>query len=133
MARVILHGTKLSILSCYSPTEEYADSTKEAFYNNLSRILRETKRAHSSFKIIACGDFNATIGTDCPHDNWHCVGKFHDPDPTSFNGTQLLQVSENHSLYILNTMFATRIDAHRWTFKSNRGYQRRLDYIIGEW
>ena len=25
------------------------------------------------------------------------------------------------------------IDAHGWTLKSNRGYQRRLDYIIGDW
>ena len=118
VAGVNLHGTKLSIVSCYSPTEEYADSTKQAFYNNLSRVLREIKRAHSSFKIIACGDFNATIGTYCPYDEWHCVGKFHDPDPTSFNGTQLLEASENNGLYILNTMFATRILQFRVLFCS---------------
>lgn len=30
-------------------------------------------------------------------------------------------------------MFATKSDEHRWSFVSNLGYKRRLDYIVAEW
>ena len=34
---------------------------------------------------------------------------------------------------ILNTMFATRSNEHRWSFHSNLGYKHRLDYIMTDW
>ena len=92
------------------------------------------KKTHPSFKIIVAGDFNATIGYDCEPENWKSIGPHHDENPTSFNGTKLIEIAEENSLSILNTMFTTRTDEHRWSFHSNLGYKRRLDYIIAnEW
>ena len=43
-AQVVLNGTKLSILSCYSPTDKsYSDQTKDEFYNSLSKAISSTK------------------------------------------------------------------------------------------
>jgi len=134
LARVSLHGVKLNIVSCYSPNETYSIPSKEIFYNTLSKAITTTKKSHPSFKLVVCGDFNATIGKDCSQNNsLACVGRFNDDEPTSFNGTKLIEVAENNSLYILNSLFATKTPQHRWSFKSNLGYFRRLDYIMGEW
>ena len=40
-AYVIVNGTKLSIFSCYSPTDTkvYFDTTKYAFYSTLSKSI----------------------------------------------------------------------------------------------
>ena len=84
--------------------------------------------SHPASKLVVFSDFNATIGNDCQINSWKCVGRF-DDEPTSFNGTKLIEVSESNRMYILNTLFAT----NKWSFKSNLGYYRRLDYILGEW
>ena len=133
LVRVKIHGIKLSIFNCYCPTEQYAESTKQAFYQTLHKEIERTKRENPSFKIIVAGDFNATIGVDCEPSNWRCVGQFHDPDLTSFNGSRLVETAEINNLFLLNTMFATKSDEHRWSFVSNLGYKRRLDYIMAEW
>ena len=131
LVRVTVHGIRLSVLSCYAPHEEYAVSSKEAFHNSFTKALSDAKKNHPSFKLLVGGDFNATIGTDCTP-NEH-VGKYNDDEPTSFNGTNLIDTAQSHKLYLFNTMFATKSAAHRWTFKSPLGYMRRLDYIMGEW
>jgi hypothetical protein len=60
------------------------------------------------------------------------IGSQHD-NLTSFNGSKLIEMGEENSLFILNTMFVTGSDEHRWSFHSNLGYKRRLDYIMAEW
>ena len=129
--RVIIRGIRLTVFSCYAPHEGYAESSNDAFHNSFAKALVSTKKAHPSFKLLVCGDFNATIGTDCIDSDY--VGLYNDSDPTSFNGTKLIETAQNNGLYILNTMFPTKSSAHRWTFKSPLGYYRRLDYILGEW
>lgn len=112
IVRVKVHGVKLAIYSCYCPTEEYATGTKETFYRKLNSAIHEMKKRHSSFKIIVASDFNATIGHDCEPQNWKSIGLHRDENPTSFNGTKLIETAEENSLFILNTMFATRTDEH---------------------
>ena len=68
MIRVKVHGVKLAIYSCYSPTEEYSTSSKETFHRTLQRAMLQMRKEHPSYKIIVAGDFNATIGQDCNHD-----------------------------------------------------------------
>ena len=133
MVRVKANGVKLVIYSCYCPTEEHSTSSKETFYRTLHRAIQKMRKEHPSYTIIAAGDFNTTIGQGCNHETWIGVGPYHDEDPTSFNGTKLLETAECNKLYILNTMFATRSHEHRWSFHSNLGYKRRLDYIIADW
>ena len=128
--RVEIYGVKLVIFSCYGPTEQHSETTKSVFYDKLRKAVIEMEKNHPSFKIILAGDFNASIGDDCSPDSWQCVGKFHDNIETSFNGTKLIETSENLRLKILNTMFEPKNERHRFTFNSNLGYSRRLDYII---
>ena len=75
--RVIVSGIKLSIFSCYSPTDtkSYSEQTKDEFYSSLLKATKSVKSDHPSFKLIVGGDFNATIGKDCEPDQWECVGK----------------------------------------------------------
>lgn len=61
------------------------------------------------------------------------MGPYNDKDPTNFIGEKLIETTESNNFYILNTMFATRSDEHRWSFHSNLGYKRRLDYIMADW
>ena len=133
-ARVIINGIKLSIFSCYSPTDtkSYSEQTKDAFYRTLGKATSTVKSEHPSFKLVVGGDFNATIGNDCELGQWECVGDNHDPDPTSPNGTRLLTFCQEQNLSIMNTLYGYK-DIHRWSFYSNLGYKRRLDYILCEW
>ena len=43
-AGVFVNGTKLSIFSCYSPTDTkvYSDTTRDAFYSTLSKAIKTT-------------------------------------------------------------------------------------------
>lgn len=133
VTKVKVKGIKLAIYSCYCPTEEHADSTKETFYQTLSKAIQKMKKDHSSYKVIAAGDFNATIGHDYDPSTWKCLGPYHINNKSSFNGMKLIETAESNALCILNTTFATRSSEHLWTFHSNLGYKRRLDYILAEW
>ena len=64
LARIFVHGVKLTIVSCCCPTETHATSTKETFYNTLSKALQSSKHSHPASKLVMCGDFNATIVND---------------------------------------------------------------------
>ena len=103
MVRGKVNWVKLVIYSCYCPTEEHSTSSKETFYRTLHRAIQKTRKEHPSYKIIAAGYFNTTIGQDCNHESWREVGPYHDEDPTSFNGIKLLETAECNKLYILNS------------------------------
>ena len=106
---------------------------QSAYFLLTNLILAHLFISNTNIKIIVAGDFNATIGTDCDPSKWQSIGPFHDTTPTSFNGIRLMETAETNNLFLLNTMFATRSNEHRWSFVSNLGYKRRLDYIMAEW
>ena len=99
---VIINGIKLSIFSCYFPTDtkSYSDQTKDAFFRSLGAATTKVKSEHPSFKLIVGGDFNATIGNDCASDQCGCVGNNHDSNPTSPNGRRLLNFSKEQNMGI---------------------------------
>ena len=53
-ARVIINGIKLSIFSCYSPTDtkSYSEQTKDEFYSSLSKAITSAKSDNPSFKLV---------------------------------------------------------------------------------
>ena len=106
-ARVRTNGLKLSIFSCYAPTDtkSYSNQIKINFYNTLRKAVSSAKKDHPSYKLVIGGDFNATIGNDFQSPNSKCIGKNNDPDPTSENGHKLIQFAEENNLSILNTFF----------------------------
>lgn len=104
--------------------------TKDDFYRKLRKATSIVKSEHSGFKLIVGGDFNATIGKEVEQSKF--IGHNNDPDITSENGRRLLNFCSEKELFIMNSMFGYK-DIHRWSFHSNLGYKRRLDYILCEW
>ena len=64
IVRIILHGIKISAICAYAPTELYAESTKDKFFDTLNQAIQKVKKEHPSFKVLVGADMNATIGTD---------------------------------------------------------------------
>ena len=44
LTRIVLHGIKISAFTAYAPTEQYADSTKDTFFNTLQKAVLKQKR-----------------------------------------------------------------------------------------
>ena len=108
------------------PTEEYAATSKELFYWHLRKTIKI-----SSFKIVIGADMNATVGKDSEGE-WPCIGRNNDELATNDNGSRLLNLCQELSLFPLNTVFQSK-RIHRDTWYSPTGFSKRNDYIIGEW
>ena len=80
---VTLNSIMLNAFSCHAPHEEYATSSKEAFHNSLQKAISDVKKSHPSFKLVICGDFNATIGSDCIPNKYN--GQYNDIEHTTLN------------------------------------------------
>lgn len=131
LARIVLHGIKISAFSAYAPTEIYADSTKESFFNTLQTSIQKAKKEHPSYKILIGADMNATIGCDS-FGSWSHLGPNNDNLKTNDNGTRLLSLSEECKLFIMNTFYHSK-KIHRHTWYSPTGFTKRVDYILAEW
>ena len=131
LARLILHGIKLSAFCVYAPTEEYAESSKLLFYNTLQKSILNTKKKYPGFKVIVGGDLNATIGCDS-NGSWTYLGTNNDDLPTNDNGSRLLSLSHECNLFIMNSLFDGP-SKHRHTWYSPTGFTKRIDYILAEW
>ena len=51
LVRCILHGIRISAICAYAPTELYADSTKDNFFDKLNKTIKKVKREYPGFKI----------------------------------------------------------------------------------
>ena len=131
LVRIILHGIKISAFCAYAPTEEYADSSKDRFFNTLNKAIQKVKREHPSFKVLVGADMNATIGTDS-FGSWSFLGPNNDELTTNNNGSRLLNLSDENKLFILNSLFPSKA-IHRHTWYSPNGFTKRVDYILAEW
>ena len=86
--RIVLHGIKISAFCAYAPTELYADSTKELFFNTLQKAIQKVKKEHPGYKVLIGADMNATIGCDS-FGSWSYLGPNNDNLKTNDNGTRL--------------------------------------------
>ena len=57
LARIVLHGIKISAFSAYAPTELYADSTKDSFFNTLQMAIQKVKKEHPSLQNLNRGRY----------------------------------------------------------------------------
>ena len=131
LVRCILHGIKISAFCAYAPTELYADSTKDNFFNKLNQAIQKVKREFPGFKVLIGADMNATIGDDS-FGPWEYLGPNNDQLETNDNGTRLLSISNENKLFLMNTLFPSKA-IHRHTWYSPTGFTKRLDYILAEW
>ena len=86
LARVVLHGIKISAFCAYAPTEQYAESTKEIFFSTLQKAIQKVKKEQPCFKILIGADMNATIGCNS-FGSWSYLGPNNDNLKINDNGT----------------------------------------------
>ena len=131
LVRLILHGMKISAFCAYAPTEKYAESSKQLFFNTLRKSILNVKKEHPGFKVLLGGDMNATIGCDS-NGSWSYLGTNNDDLATNDNGSRLLSLSEECKLYLMNSLYDSK-PHHRFTWYSPTGFTKRIDYILAEW
>lgn len=95
MIATFIGNPKLSIISCYSPTNVVDEETAIELYNELASLIRQIVK--HNMKIVA-GDFNAKIGSD------RCKG-YCLYEKTDRNGQILLELMSECKLMDLNTHF----------------------------
>eukprot|EP00057_Strongylocentrotus_purpuratus_P023176 XP_011677650.1 PREDICTED: uncharacterized protein LOC105444720 [Strongylocentrotus purpuratus] len=114
-----------SLISVYAPTMTSPDETKENFYNQLRRTLRDTPRTD---KLILMGDFNARVGRD--YEKWQSVLGRHGIGKCNTNGELLLALCSEFELLLTNTVFKQR-EEHKTTWMHPRSkHWHLIDYII---
>ena len=131
LVRIILFGVRISAICAYAPTELYAESTKNKFFNTLHSSIQKVKKEHPGYKILIGADMNATIGNDS-FGAWTFLGPNNDSFDTNDNGTRLLTLSNENKLFIMNSLFPSKA-IHRHTWYSPTGFKKRVDYILAEW
>ncbi|XP_063687769.1 craniofacial development protein 2-like [Bolinopsis microptera] len=104
---ILLHvngNPRLTVLSCYAPTNCSDIEDKTAFYNALTRIISKVP-PHNMLAV--CGDFNAKLSNSYGF-TYH--------QSTNDNGERLLDLVDQHQLIVANRCFqkpANKI----WTYE----------------
>ena len=113
------------VISTYAPTMTNPYDIKEAFYEDLNRVLSEVS---SKDKLIIFGDFNARVGVD--HSSWPNVLGRHGTGKCNSNGLMLLSLCTQYELCITNTIFQ-QADKFKNTWMHPRSWQWHMfDYAI---
>ena len=113
------------IISAYAPTLTSSDEAKDAFYEELSALVKDVPPSN---KFILLGDFNARVGTDC--NNWKGVLGPLGTGKLNSNGLMLLSFCAENDLTITNTLFR-QADQYKTTWMHPRLKQWHLiDYAI---
>ena len=114
-----------TIINVYAPTMTNPDENKEAFYNQLTSVLRGIPHTD---KLLLIGDFNARIGRD--NDKWPLVMGKHGIGKCNSNGELLLALCSEFELIVTNTMFKQK-DERKTTWMHPRSkHWHMIDFII---
>ena len=124
--------TKLTVVTCYAPTEEAEDADKENFYEQLQAIMEEIP-AHDMVLVI--GDMNARTGIDNLNRERTMGKEGLGTYPMNDNGERMCDFCEHNGLVVGGTLFKHK-DIHKATWTSPDGNTKpQLDHIIinGKW
>ena len=117
--------TKLSVLVCYTPTEDANAEVKDAFYDQLQTAV-ESVHAHDMLLIL--GDLNAKVGSDNTGRE-HVMGK-HGIGIINDNRERLADFCEENNLLIGGTLFQHK-HIHKITWMSpDRTTKKQIDHVI---
>ena len=115
----------VTLVSVYAPTLSSTPEVKDAFYENLSSII---KNIPDKEQLVLLGDFNARVGAN--HDSWPtCLGPF-GVGKINENGQRLLEVCTYYNLCISNSYFQTK-PQHKVSWRHPRSkHWHQIDLII---
>ncbi|XP_041351123.1 craniofacial development protein 2-like [Gigantopelta aegis] len=117
--------TKLSIVSCYAPTEDAEEEDKDIFYDQLQHILQNVP-AHDMLLVI--GDFNAKVGNENTGKE-QIMGE-NGCRIMNENGKQICELCEENNLVVGGTLFQHK-DIHKLTWTSPDGSTiNQIDHIL---
>ncbi|XP_045466785.1 craniofacial development protein 2-like [Harmonia axyridis] len=110
------------IISVYAPDITKPSDEKEAFYEDLQKVLDRIPRME---EVILLGDFNARVGNGV-------IGglknRFNE-ETINENGERLIQTCAQNELRVNNTFFPHK-SQHKFTFENSRGQKSVIDYVI---
>ena len=121
---------KLSVVTCYAPTEEAKKEEKDNFYDSLQSILEDIPK-HDV--LVVLGDFNARVGNDNTNRE-RIMGK-HGTGTMTDNGSRLCDICVENDLVIGGTFFQHKT-IHKLTWRSPDGRtESQIDHILvnGKW
>ena len=123
-ARFYSRHAKMTIISCYSPTNEAEEEDKDEFYT----MLQDTVSKVSSHDyLIILGDLNAKVGTDNAGYELH-MGK-QGIGVRNENGERFLDFCTENNMIIGGTLFKHK-DIHKFTWTSPNGLiMNQIDHI----
>ena len=106
---------KLSVVTCYAPTEAAEKEEKDNFYDSLQSTLEDIPK-HDV--LVVLGDFNARVGSDNT-DRERIMGK-HGTSTMTGNGSRLCDMCGDNDIVIGGTLFQNKI-IHKLTWRSPDG------------
>ena len=116
---------KLTIIQCYSPTNEAADEDKDRWYDQLQQVVSKVPQ-HDMLLII--GDMNAKVGDD--NTNYERAMGTHGCGDMNDNGGRLADFCMTNNAVIGGTIFPHKA-IHKLTWKSPDGNTvNQIDHII---
>ena len=110
---------RITIISCYSPTNVSEETELDAFYDELSSLVRSIPK-HSV--LVIGGDMNAQIGK-----NGNNRYSFH--NKSNRNGQHLTEFMMENRLICLNTNYQKR-EGKLWTYTYANNSKAQIDYVL---
>ena len=123
----------LSIIVCYTPTNDAEMEEKNSFYDQLQDEINATPK-HDLIMVI--GDLNAKVGSD--NLAWKMTMGKHGVGNKNENGVRLLEFCTTNDLIIGGTLFEHQ-EKHKTTWhaknKNKKCYSNQIDHIMisGRW
>lgn len=114
----------LTVITCYAPTNEADEETKEEFYEILQNIMN--KRSEREV-VLLIGDFNAKVGND--NTGYRVTMGRHGVGTMNENGQHLTDFCANNNLAIGGTLFPHK-EIHKTTWESpDKKTHNQIDHI----
>lgn len=116
----------LKVIQVYAPTSTYSDDIVEEMYEDISRALHTTTKAH--FNVVM-GDFNAKVGVQtCSESMLGSYGY----GSRNHRGQMLVNFLEREGLFLMNSFFKKR-PQRKWTWQSpDTMTKNEIDFIISD-
>ena len=118
--------TKLTVVTCYAPTEEADDADKENFYEQLQAIMEEIP-AHD--KVLVIGDNNARTGIDNLNQERTMGKEGLGTYPMNDNGERFADFCDLQDLVIGGSVFPHK-KIHKVTWRHPNGiHENQIDHF----